>query len=198
MFYVEFFRALEKEGVRYLVVGGVAVNLHGAERLTMDIDIMLDLDADNLHRFLAAIQPFGLRPANPLVTLAQFCDTATVESWVAEKHMLAFQLRPASRSGPSLNVLLKPAVLFEAAYARRVRMQAGGVQLSIAAAADHNCCSELTDEHLLEYSALPAIAKLRWLDEARRFTILMRGARRTYYRDGVPAETVVPAVEEPR
>jgi hypothetical protein len=55
---------------------------------------------------------------------------------------------------------------------------------------------ELTDEQLLHYSSLPAIAKLRWLDEARRFTIMMRGARRTYYFDGVPTETVVPPVEE--
>jgi len=62
---------------------------------------------------------------------------------------------------------------------------------------DYDYSYELTDEQLLYYSALPAIAKLRWLDEARRFTILMRGARRTYYQDGVPAETVVPAVEEP-
>jgi hypothetical protein len=36
---------------------------------------------------------------------------------------------------------------------------------------------ELTDEQLLHYSALPAIAKLRWLDEARRFTLLAREAR---------------------
>jgi len=36
---------------------------------------------------------------------------------------------------------------------------------------------ELTDEQLLYYSALPAIAKLRWLDQARRFTLLARKAR---------------------
>jgi hypothetical protein len=36
---------------------------------------------------------------------------------------------------------------------------------------------ELTDEQLLYYSALPAIAKLRWLDQARRFTLLARRAR---------------------
>lgn len=33
---------------------------------------------------------------------------------------------------------------------------------------------ELTDEQLRHYSALPAIAKLRWLDQARRFTLLAR------------------------
>lgn len=36
---------------------------------------------------------------------------------------------------------------------------------------------ELTDDQLLYYSALPAIAKLRWLDQARRFTLLAREAR---------------------
>ena len=55
---------------------------------------------------------------------------------------------------------------------------------------------ELTDEQLVYYSSLPAIAKLRWLDEARRFTILMRGARRTYYRDGKPFATTECAVNE--
>jgi len=36
---------------------------------------------------------------------------------------------------------------------------------------------ELTDEQLLYYSSLSAAAKLQWLDEARRFTLLAREAR---------------------
>ena len=40
MFYAEFFRALHEEGVRYVLVGGVAVNLHGVERATGDIDAL--------------------------------------------------------------------------------------------------------------------------------------------------------------
>lgn len=35
----------------------------------------------------------------------------------------------------------------------------------------------LNDEQLLYYSALPPIAKLRWLDQARRSTLLARRAR---------------------
>ena len=136
MFYVELFHALEREQVRYLLVGGVAVNLHGAERLTMDVDIMLALDSDNLQRFLSAIGPLGLRPANPLVTLEQFCDPAIVESWIRDKHMLAFQLRPTAGKEPSLDVLVKAAVPFDAAYARRVRMEAEGVTVSVAAPED--------------------------------------------------------------
>lgn len=43
--------------------------------------------------------------------------------------------------------------------------------------ANYDYSYELTDEKLLYYSSLPAIAKLRWLDEARRFTLLAREAR---------------------
>lgn len=56
---------------------------------------------------------------------------------------------------------------------------------------------ERTDEQLLYYSALPAIAKLRWLDDAWRFTMMARQAQRTYYRDGKPVETVRPEGREP-
>lgn len=136
VFYLDLFRALEKEGVRYLLVGGVAVNLHGAERMTMDVDVMLALDSDNLGRFLAAIRALGLQPANPLVTLEQFCDAKTVESWVRDKHMLAFQLRPATGDGTSLDVLVSPVVPFGPAYSRRVRLTAEGVEVSVASAAD--------------------------------------------------------------
>ncbi|MGH8672993.1 MAG: hypothetical protein ACREVG_01645 [Burkholderiales bacterium] len=60
---------------------------------------------------------------------------------------------------------------------------------------DYDYSYEPTDEQLLYYSSLPAIAKLQWLDEARHFTILMRGARRTYYRNGKPVETIVRSVD---
>jgi len=34
--------------VRYLLAGGIAVNLYGIERATADIDIIVDLEDDNL------------------------------------------------------------------------------------------------------------------------------------------------------
>jgi hypothetical protein len=85
---------------------------------------------------LSAVEPLGLRPANPLVTIEQFCDSAIVESWIRDKHMLAFQLRPTAGTGPSLDVLVKPVVPFDPAYARRVRMEAEGVEVNVAASVD--------------------------------------------------------------
>jgi len=48
MIYEEIFREFELKDVRYLVVGGIAVNLYGYIRLTMDLDIMADLSDKNL------------------------------------------------------------------------------------------------------------------------------------------------------
>lgn len=60
MLYLELFRKLDDAGVRYLVVGGIAVNLHGVNRLTHDIDLMLALDAVKKDRDdIAMLQRLG-------------------------------------------------------------------------------------------------------------------------------------------
>ena len=35
---------------------------------------------------------------------------------------------------------------------------------------------EISDERLLAYSSLPLVARLQWLDDIRRFTLLLRAA----------------------
>ena len=52
MIYEEIFKEFESVGVRYLVVGGMAVNLFGYARMTMDMDIMADLSDENLGRIV--------------------------------------------------------------------------------------------------------------------------------------------------
>lgn len=167
MFYVELFRALEKEGVRYLLVGGVAVTLHGAERMTMDVDIMLALDAENLQRFQAAIRPLHLKPANPLVTMEQFCDAAMVESWIREKHMLAFQLRPTQGNGPSVDILVKAVIPFEQAYERRVMFTVEELEVAVASAQDLIALKSGTGRQI-DRSDIEALRRLDMLRSRRR------------------------------
>ena len=56
---------------------------------------------------------------------------------------------------------------------------------------------ELSDGQLRHGLSMSPLQRLTWLDEARRFVLALRAAPRTYYRDGVPVETVVPSVREP-
>lgn len=46
-------------GVRFLLVGGLAVALNGYVRLTDDVDILVDLEEDNLRRLIDVLARFG-------------------------------------------------------------------------------------------------------------------------------------------
>jgi hypothetical protein len=48
MFYQDLFTAFHGGQVRYLVVGAVAMNLHGAPRMTADLDLVVDLERGDL------------------------------------------------------------------------------------------------------------------------------------------------------
>ena len=55
----EFIQSLNDNQVRYLVVGGYAVALHGYPRYTKDIDIWIELSPLNATRILQALDQFG-------------------------------------------------------------------------------------------------------------------------------------------
>lgn len=57
--YREFFQFLNQNDVRYLVVGGYAVALHGYPHYTKDIDVWIESALANADRLLQALQDFG-------------------------------------------------------------------------------------------------------------------------------------------
>ena len=55
----EFIQSLNDNGVRYLVIGGYAVALHGHPRYTRDIDIWIEMTPDNAANIVRALEQFG-------------------------------------------------------------------------------------------------------------------------------------------
>lgn len=55
----EFFESLNRNDVRYLVVGGYAVAFHGYPRYTKDIDVWIEATTDNVQRLIQALRDFG-------------------------------------------------------------------------------------------------------------------------------------------
>jgi hypothetical protein len=55
----EFIQLLNEHDVRYLVVGGYAVAIHGFPRYTKDIDIWIGTETGNVNRLLQALDDFG-------------------------------------------------------------------------------------------------------------------------------------------
>ena len=52
-------RFLNDEGVQYLVVGGMAVNLYGYHRSTGDMDVWVAVTPENEQRLAQALRRFG-------------------------------------------------------------------------------------------------------------------------------------------
>lgn len=135
MFYLDLFRALDRDEVRYLLIGGLAINIHGVERATMDVDLMLALDEQNLARFLKTAESLALTPVLP-VQLADLANKEKRQEWIETKHMLAFALRPPEAYAPTIDILVKPVVPFEDAYLRRIEKDVGGFKVVLASLDD--------------------------------------------------------------
>jgi len=74
--------ALHQEGVRYVIVGGVAVVLHGHPRMTADLDLAIDLSVGSPERAVSALSALGLVPRLPVeanVRIASIPDLITMK-----------------------------------------------------------------------------------------------------------------------
>ena len=89
------FRELNDAGARYVIVGGLAVVLHGHRRLTADLDLVIDLTPVEVQKTVAALEGLGLRPQLP-VHAADLARASVRERWVRERGMLVFTLRDAT------------------------------------------------------------------------------------------------------
>ena len=84
-------RALNAAEVKYLIVGGLAVNAYGYERLTRDVDLVIGLAPDNIIRAVRALAELGYWMSIP-ITAEQFADPANRELWRKEKNMTVLRL----------------------------------------------------------------------------------------------------------
>ena len=67
--YEEIFRAFQKEKVKYVLVGGIAVNLLGSMRSTADLDILVEMTDENLRKVVRILkkQGYGVKqPVDPM------------------------------------------------------------------------------------------------------------------------------------
>ena len=58
-------RTLNEAGVRFIVVGGIAVIAHGYGRNTRDVDLVVQLEPDAINKAFSALQNAWLSSAYP-------------------------------------------------------------------------------------------------------------------------------------
>jgi predicted nucleotidyltransferase len=89
IFYEEIFRVFQKHKVKYVIVGGIAVNLLGGMRSTADLDILVEMSDDNLKKIVRILRDQGYRVKQPVDPM-RIADIKTRKDWIEKKHMKAF------------------------------------------------------------------------------------------------------------
>ena len=81
--------SLAENEVKFIICGGVALVLHGVERMTMDLDISIDLTDDNIKKFLKTMKSLKLEPRAP-VPADSLLDPVKRDLMIKEKNALVF------------------------------------------------------------------------------------------------------------
>lgn len=109
------FRALNDLKVRYLVAGGVAVNAHGHQRLTQDLDLVLDLETDNVLRAMEALERLGYQPTLP-VEAEEFADPDKRREWNERRNVEVFSMFSDTHPETPVDFFVRPPFDFRREY----------------------------------------------------------------------------------
>ena len=133
--YQTIFRELNKVGVDYLVVGGLAVNFHGIPRMTYDIDLMILLDPGNIRKLVDKLKEWGYRPKVP-VDPADLADEETRNSWIEQKGMKAFNFYSDTLPIGEIDLVIESPIPYAELKHRAVRVEIQGERVPVVSIPD--------------------------------------------------------------
>ncbi len=99
--------SLNKHKVRYTLVGGYAVSLHGAIRGTVDIDFVIQLDKKSFIAAEAALADIGLKPRLPVVANELF---EFREEYIKNRNLIAWSFINPTNLAEVVDILINEDV----------------------------------------------------------------------------------------
>ncbi len=152
-------RALDESGARYVVVGGLAVVLHGHARLTADVDLVVDLSPGEAIRPVAALTRLGMVPRAP-VDARDFADPDARRRWIEEKGMKVFSMWDPRAPLREVDLFVEPPIEFDDLWARAVAVMVAGQRVRVASLQDLLMMKRLAGrpKDLEDIAALTALA----------------------------------------
>jgi hypothetical protein len=112
-----------------VTAGGVAVNAHGYQRLTHDLDLVVGLERANVAAALRALRSLGYRPVLP-VRMEDFADPGQRGEWVAERDLQVFSLVSDEHPDTTVDLFATEPFDFDAEYEQGLEVEvAPGVPL---------------------------------------------------------------------
>ncbi|UJS19672.1 MAG: hypothetical protein L3J18_12255 [Candidatus Brocadia sp.] len=137
MYYFDILEGLYRSKVKYLVVGGLSVNLYGVPRVTqdIDIDIVIAMNKENVLKTTSLFKELGYvprLPANP----DDLADYDSVKDWIKNKNLKAFSFYHKKDNYKVVGVVLVHPLDFEESFVNRTVKRAKDVDIYLASVDD--------------------------------------------------------------
>ena len=135
MLFERIFRKFQEVDLRYAVIGGIAVNLHGYNRLTGDLDIIISLSSENLSKFIRSAKQLGLAPRLP-VKIEDFAIESVRLSWIKEKNLKVFTVYNPDSPLEHVDVKIDDPGRIEQFIDRAISLEAGDMRIVVVSVDD--------------------------------------------------------------
>ena len=119
--YEDVLRAFQKAKVKYVIVGGIAVNLHGFLRSTVDMDILVEMTDENLKKVVTILKGKGYRVKQPVDPMG-LTDRRTRQDWIKNKNMKAFNFYKDAEL-KEVDIIIDSPVSYEMAKKNKVNFR---------------------------------------------------------------------------
>lgn len=129
IFYEEILRSFQKQKVKYVIVGGIAVNLLGGMRSTADLDILAEMNDDNLKKIIKILTRRKYRVKQPVEPM-KFADEQTRKDWIENKHMKAFNFYKEVGL-EEVDIIIESPVTFEEAKKNAIYIRVDNLRLPV-------------------------------------------------------------------
>lgn len=132
--YEPLFEALNARGVRYVVVGGLAVVLHGYARLTVDVDLVIDPSAEESRRAVDTLADIGFRPRLP-VPMEAFADKDQRLDWIKNRNFRVFSVFDPLDPLREVDLFVEEPIPFKELWSNSLEMPLEGTTVRVASRA---------------------------------------------------------------
>lgn len=128
--YLGIFKEFNAQKIKYIVVGGMAVNFYGVPRMTYDIDLLLYLEDKNLRKFLSLIKEWGFKPRAP-VDIMDFAEKEKRRDWIKNKNMRTFTLKHPTWAVSEIDIIINTPIDYKKAVKNLKYINLHGVSIPV-------------------------------------------------------------------
>ena len=133
--YEEIFHEFQKQKVKYVLVGGIAYNLLGGNRNTLDLDILVEMTDGNLRKIVSILKKAGYYVKQPVDPMG-IADKKTREDWINNKHMKAFNFYKSETGYEEVDIIIDSPVDYKKAIKKALKKKVGKLALTVISVED--------------------------------------------------------------